>query len=98
MLNDVHVKKTMKSAVQSIRKEAQGCKLIMDGFWSYISPDLFAFCEWLFLGEDAPEGLVPEGYVYNLYYDDTNIEETCCLRYPHLSDCEHGIRKFLQSE
>ena len=69
----------------------------MDGFWSYISPDLFAFCEWLFLGEDAPEGLVPEGYVYNHYYDDTNIEETCCLRYPHLSDCEHGIRKILQS-
>lgn len=98
MLNDVHVKKTMKSAVQSIRKEAQGCKLTMDGFWSYICPDLFAFCEWLFLGEDVPKGLVPEGYIYNHYYDGTNIEETCCLRYPHLSDCEHGIRKVLQSE
>lgn len=27
-----------------------------------------------------------------------DIKETCCLRYPHLSDCEHGIRKVMQSE
>lgn len=98
MLNDVHVQKMMKSAVQSFRKDAMGSKLIMDGFWSYICPDLYAFCEWLFLGEDTPEGLVPEGYIYNNYYDDINIEETCCLRYPHLSDCEHGVRQVLQSE
>lgn len=98
MLNDVHVQKTMKSALISARKEAQGCKLILDGLWSYICPDLFAFCQWLFLGQDVPEGLIPEGYVYNHYYDGMDIEETCCLRYPHLSDCEHGIRKVLQSE
>ena len=98
MLNDVHVQKVMKSALMSARKEAQGCKLILDGFWSYICPDLFAFCQWLFLGQDVPKGLIPAGCVYNHYYDDTVIEETCCLRYPHLSDCEHGIRKVMQSE
>lgn len=98
MLNDVHVQKTMKSALLSARKEAQGCKLILDGFWSYICPDLFAFCQWLFLGQDVPDGLIPEGYIYNHYYDCTDIKETCCLRYPHLSDCEHGIRKVMQSE
>ena len=47
MLNDVHVQKTMESALKSVRKEAQGCKLVLDGFWSYICPDLFAFCQWL---------------------------------------------------
>lgn len=98
LLNDIHVQKTMKSALQSVRKEAQGCKLILDGLWSYICPDLFAFCQWLFLGQNVPEGLIPEGYVYNHYYDATDIEETCCLRYPHLSDGEHGIRKVLQTE
>lgn len=82
----------------SARKEAQGCKLILDGFWSYICPDLFAFCQWLFLGQDVPDGLIPEGYIYNHYYDGMDIKETCCLRYPHLSDCEHGIRKVMQSE
>ena len=99
ILNDIHVQKTMKSALLSVRKKAQGCKLILDGTWSYICPDLFAFCEWLFLGEDVPKGLIPEGYIYNHYYDDkSDIEETCCLRYPHLSDCEHSIRKVLQSD
>ena len=98
MLNDIHVQKVMKSALMLARKEAQGCKLILDGLWSYICPDLFAFCQWLFLGQDVPDGLMPAGYVYNHYYDDMDIEETCCLRYPHLSDCEHGIRKVLKSE
>ena len=99
MLNDIHVQKTMKSALLSARKQAQGCKLILDGTWSYICPDLFAFCEWLFLGEDVPNGLIPKGYIYNHYYDDKlTIEETCCIRYPHLSDCEHAIRKVLRSD
>ena len=70
MLNDVHVQKTMESALKSVRKEAQGCKLILDGLWSYICPDLFAFCQWLFLGQDVPEGLVPKDYIYNHYYDE----------------------------
>ena len=89
MLNDVHVQKTMESALKSVRKEAQGCKLILDGFWSYICPDLFAFCQWLFLGQDVPEGLIPKDYIYNHYYDGKEIIESCCLRYPYLSDCEH---------
>lgn len=99
MLNDVHVQKKMKSALISTRKRAQGCKLILDGTWSYICPDLYAFCEWLFLGEDVPKGLIPEGYIFNHYYDDkANIQETCCIRYPHLSDCEHAIRRVLRSD
>lgn len=98
LLQDGYVKKKLESAWKAIRKQAQGCRLYMEGLWSYICPDLFAFCQWLFLGQDEPEGLIPEGHVYNHYYIGKNIEETCCLRYPHLSDCEHGIRKVLQSE
>lgn len=98
LLNDVHVQKTMKNALLSERKKAQGSKLILSGLWSYICPDLFAFCQWLFLGDDTPEGLVPEGYIYNHYYDNKSLKETCCIRYPHLSDCEHGIRKVSHSK
>lgn len=98
MLNDIHVQKTMKNALLSERKKAQGSKLILDGLWSYICPDLFAFCQWLFLGDDTPEGLVPEGYIFNHYYDNKDLDETCCIRYPHLSDCEHGIRKVSHSK
>lgn len=92
------VKSESQQSMLSERRKAQGCKLVLDGFWSYICPDLYAFCQWLFLGQDVPEGLVPNGYIYNHYYNDKEIEETCCLRYPHLSDCEHGIRKVLQSK
>lgn len=99
LLKDVHVKKILKSAFDAERRSAEGSKLIMDGMWSYICPDLFAFCEWLFLGEDEPEGLLPEGYIYNHYYDEKeDIDTVCCLRYPHLSDCEHGVRKVLRTE
>ena len=98
LLNDIHVQKVMKSVWDKERRKAQGGKLLMDGIWSYICPDLFAFCEWLFLGEDNPVGLVPDGYIYNNYYNEKDIGKVCCLRYPHLSDCEHAVRNVLVSK
>lgn len=98
LLEDVHVRKVMQRAVESARKKAMGCKLFMDGLWSYICPDLYAFCQWLFLGEENPEGLLKDGYIYNRYYVNTDVKESCCLRYPHLSDCEHAIRKVDKSD
>ncbi|MCD8018702.1 MAG: hypothetical protein LUF92_03700 [Clostridiales bacterium] len=96
LLKDIHVRKVFQSALESERRKAQGGKLIVDGLWSYVCPDLYAFCEWLFLGEDEPEGLIPRGEIFNNYYcqdEYKDVEETCCIRYPHLSDCEHGVRK-----
>lgn len=98
LLNDIHVRKVMQSALISERNKAMGSKLIMDGIWSYVCPDLFAFCQWLFLGDDNPDGLVKKGKVYNNFYKDKDIEEVCCIRYPHLSDCEHGIRNLEKSD
>ena len=66
LLEDVHVRKVMQRAVESARKKAMGCKLFMDGLWSYICPDLYAFCQWLFLGEENPEGLLKDGYISSL--------------------------------
>lgn len=98
LLNDVHVRKVMQSALISERNKAMGSKLILDGIWSYVCPDLYAFSQWLFLGEDNPEGLIKRGKVYNNFYKDTDIEEACCIRYPHLSDCEHGIQNLEKSD
>lgn len=77
LLNDIHVQKIMKSVLLSERRKAQGCKLVLDGFWSYICPDLYAFCQWLFLGQDVPEGLVPNGYIYNHYDGNISISAYC---------------------
>ena len=110
LLEDDYVKKVMENALLSARKKAMGCKLILDGIWSYVCPDLYAFCEWLFLGQDEPEGLIRKGHIYNNYYTDMNngvdkdvdtdliIEEVCCIRYPHLSDCEHAVRQVEKSD
>lgn len=99
MLNDIHVKKIMKNALKAERKKAMGGKIILDGIWSYVCPDLYAFCEWLFCGEENPNGLVKKGYIYNQFYTNKeDIKEVCCIRYPHLSDCEHAIRKVEKSD
>lgn len=99
LLNDSYVKKVMQNALKAERTKAMGGKIILNGLWSYVCPDLYAFCQWLFLGESKPEGLLDSGYVYNKFYDDKeSIEEVCCIRYPHLSDCEHAIRKLEKSE
>ena len=99
MLNDIHVKKIMKNALKAERKKAMGGKIILNGIWSYVCPDLYAFCEWLFCGEENPKGLVKKGYIYNQYYfNKDDIKEVCCIRYPHLSDCEHAIRKVEKSD
>lgn len=99
LLNDAYVKKVMQNALKAERTKAMGGKIILNGLWSYVCPDLYAFCQWLFLGESEPEGLLDSGYIYNKFYDGKDaIEEVCCIRYPHLSDCEHAIRKLKKSE
>lgn len=99
MLDDIHVRRTMHNALKAERKKAMGGKVILNGLWSYICPDLYAFCEWLLCGEDNPDGLLKKGYIYNnYYYDRTEVEEVCCIRYPHLSDCEHAVRKVDKSD
>ena len=57
MINDVHVRKIMKSALLAERKRAQGSKLIMDGMWSYICPDLYAFVNGYSWGKIIPKDL-----------------------------------------
>ena len=63
LLNDTYVKKVMQNALKAERTKAMGGKIILNGLWSYVCPDLYAFCQWLFLGESEPEGLLDSGYV-----------------------------------
>lgn len=99
MLQDSHVKKRIKSKIESIRRKAMGGKPFVHGFYSYICPDLYAACEYWFCNDKVPEGLIPTNSVYNSFYNDKDdVEEIACLRSPHLSDCEHGIRRLEKSE
>lgn len=98
MANDPYTMSRIKSKVQKIRKMAMSGKPLIQGFYSYICPDLYAACEYWFCGDKNPEGLIPRNHVYNAFYSPKNVEEVCCLRSPHLSDCEHGIRTLIKSK
>lgn len=89
LIKEYFVKQTIKSAKKSMIKKAKSGKIEIDGRYTYIVPDLYGFCEYLFLNEKNPKGLLMETNVYcNLF---NNQEELDILRSPHLYR-EHGLR------
>ena len=56
---------------------------------------MYAFCEWLFLGEENPNGLLENGEVYSSL--NKNGIDLACLRSPHLYR-EWAIRKNKKTE
>lgn len=98
LLSDGYVKKKVHERIKTERKRMQSGRIYVKGIQGYICPDLYAFCQWLFCDEENPKGLIPENHVYSKHYNEQEISEVCCIRYPHLSDCEHGIRSLIRSE
>lgn len=97
LIYDPYVKKKIQSLFNARKKSYMGGKLPIRGYYSYIVPDLYAFCEYLFMDERDPQGLVPKNCVYNKYYDECgNVENVICLRSPHLSRYEYPKRKLIQ--
>ncbi len=89
ILGDVYTKEKIKLIKASIIKNARAGKLNLDAKYTFIIPDLFAFCEFLFLGEKNPNGLLENGEVFCSLYKKS--KELDCLRSPHLYK-EHAIR------
>ncbi|MEA4921059.1 MAG: hypothetical protein VB078_09080 [Clostridiaceae bacterium] len=89
LLIDSHTKAELRKEAESFCNNCLGGKLRVEGYNTFVVPDLFAFCEHLFLKKDKPEGLIPNGEVSCSLYDDK--EKLDCLRSPHWSR-EHAIR------
>lgn len=89
LLNDTYSKETLKNVKKSIIKNAKGGKLDIRGKYTFIIPDLYAFCERLFLKKENPKGLLKDEEVYCILYKSE--EKLDCLRSPHLYR-EHAIR------
>lgn len=98
LVYDEYIQSRLESKFKSERNDARGNKLILrDSLYSYICPDLYAFCTWLFCGIKDPKGIIPRGYVYNSFYNDKPYEIVDCLRSPHLY-VEHGIRNLVKDD
>ena len=90
LLNDTYSKEILKQVKKSMVKEGRSGKIEINGVYTFIIPDLYAHCEFLFLGKNNPSGLLKDGDVYcNLYQDKQKI---ACLRSPHLYR-EWAVRK-----
>lgn len=90
LLQDDYTKNTLRDIKKSYEKEAWSARLDVDGKYTFVIPDLYAFCEYLFLGKTHPEGLLKDGEVFcRLFSDSPKLD---CLRSPHLYR-EHAVRK-----
>lgn len=98
LVYDKHIQEELEDKFRSERTDARGNKLILkDSLYSYICPDLYAFCTWLFCGIENPKGLIPKNYVYNSYFNNMDYDKVDCLRSPHLY-IEHGIRNLVKGD
>lgn len=95
LFRDAYHKEVLKQTKKSLVKQAKGGRLSINGRYQFISPDLYAFCEWLFLGEIHPKGLLDNGEVYSKLNRDG--AELACLRSPHLYR-EWAIRRNKKNE
>lgn len=94
LINDEHSKQVIKDKKKRLIRDARSGKLNVKGKYTFLCPDLYAFCERLFLGIEQPNGLLKKGEVYCDIFDTGKVD---CLRAPHLYR-EHGVRENLLDE
>lgn len=90
LLQDLYCRQTLKDIKNKFEKDLWSGRFKIKGKYTFVVPDLYAFCEWLFLGIKKPKGLLQDGEVCCRLFDEG--KELDCLRSPHLY-CEHPIRK-----
>ena len=90
LLSDVYCRQTLKDIKAKLEKELWSARFNIGAKYTFVIPDLYAFCEHLFLGIKNPNGLLKNGEVCCKLY--RNGEQLDCLRSPHLY-MEHCIRE-----
>ena len=89
LLSDIYSRQTLREIKNKLEKNLWSARFNIKGKYTFVIPDLYAFCEWLFLKEENPKGLLKDGYVCCRLFE--NGEKLDCLRSPHLY-VEHPIR------
>lgn len=95
LMRDQYSRDILKETKKSLIKQAKSGRLRVNGKYLFLSPDLYAFCEWLFLDEVNPKGLLQDGEVFTTQF--SNGDEVACLRSPHLYR-EWAIRKNVKNQ
>jgi len=88
LLSDSHSREVIKSKKKSMVMDGRAGKVTINGYYTFIIPDVYAFCEWLFLGESNPKGLLDNKEVHCKIHNEGEVD---LLRAPHLYR-EHAVR------
>ena len=89
LLKDTYSKDVLRDVKNSLVKKYRSGKLEIKSKYTFILPDVYAFCEWLFGKIENPNGLLNDKEVYcRLFKKYPKLD---CLRSPHLYK-EHAIR------
>lgn len=95
LISDSYTKKVIKQVKDKVVKDAKSGKVEISGKYVFMIPDLYAFCEHLFLQDENPKGLLSRGEIScNIYKEHSKL---ACLRAPHLYR-EWGIRTNVNNE
>lgn len=89
LLNDEYVKAQLREIKDSMIKKYKSGKLRIHGKYTFLLPDFYAACQYWFMNDENPKGLLNDGEVFCwLFRKDDKLD---CLRSPHLYR-EHAIR------
>lgn len=90
LLRDEYFKSQLRDKKKSIEHDGRAGKLMIDGKFTFLVPDLVACCEHWFCGVETPEGALSGTEVYTREYPDKTKLDV--LRSPHLYK-EHTVRE-----
>jgi len=89
LLADPYTKEMLRQIKKNMVSEAKSAKLELSSKYMFLIPDLYAFCEFLFMDNKNPHGLLKNGEVSCYLY--RGCDQLDCLRSPHLFR-EHAVR------
>lgn len=89
LMNDEYIKVTLREIKNSMVKRFKSGSLSVNGKYTFILPDLYAACEYWFMGNENPKGLLDDGEVFCWLF--RKYDKLDCLRSPHLYR-EHAVR------
>ena len=94
LLKDSYCREQLKTLREKLIKNLYSAKFRVNGYYTFLLPDFYAFSEWLFQGNTIPNGLLKKGEVHCKLHNF--MQEVDCLRSPHLYQ-EHSIQNNVTS-
>lgn len=93
LIKDNFFREQLRDFRKKLIKDLYSSKFRVNGYYTFLLPDFYAFSEWLFMGKEIPNGLLADGEIYCRLHEFG--KEVDCLRSPHLY-FEHAIRNNVQ--